>query len=95
MENLKKFLDKNFTIILCVFLFIMFMNDCSRARSVQKIQKDISAIKDSTYTKSEIKRELRIMGLETEKRFIQSTDRKLMDVKRQSEIDKELEKYGN
>lgn len=93
MENIKKFLEKNFTVILCSFLFILFMNDCNRVRTMQKIQKDISAIKDSTYTKSEIKRELRIMSLETEKRFIQSTDRKILDVNRQSQIDKELQSY--
>lgn len=95
MENFKKFLDKNFTLLLCIFLFIFMLNDCSRSRSIQKIQKEISAIKDSTFTKSEIKRELKIMSLETEKRFIQSTDRKIMDVKRQSEIDKELQSYEN
>lgn len=95
MENLKKFLEKNFTLILCFFMFIIFMNDCSRSRSIQKIQKDILAIKDSTYTKVEMKRELRVMSLETEKRFIQATDRKMLDVNRQSEIDKELQSYGN
>lgn len=95
MENFKKFLEKNFTLILCFFMFIIFMNDCSRSRSIQKIQKDILAIKDSTYTKVEMKRELRVMSLETEKRFIQATDRKMLDVNRQSEIDKELQSYGN
>ena len=34
---------------------------------------------------------LQIEGLKTEKRMIQSTDRKILDVNRQSEIDKELE----
>lgn len=95
MENLKKFLEKNFTLILCCFMFIIFMNDCSRTRSIQKIQKDILAIKDSTYTKVEMKRELRVMSLQTEKKFIQATDRKMLDVNRQSEIDKELQYYGN
>ena len=32
-----------------------------------------------------------IEGLKVEKRMIQSTDRKILDVNRQSEIDKEIE----
>ena len=36
------------------------------------------------------KRELKIEGLNSEKRMIQSTDRKLFDMNRQSEIDKEI-----
>jgi len=92
MENLRKFLEKNFFVILCVFMFFIFMNDCSRARSIQKVEKHISAIKDSTYTKQELDKRLKVMSLETEKRFIQATDRKMLDVQRQSEIDNELEK---
>jgi hypothetical protein len=34
---------------------------------------------------------LKIEGLKTEKRMIQSTDRKILDVNRQSEIDKEIQ----
>jgi hypothetical protein len=56
-----------------------------------KIRKEITAIKDSTYTKTELNKKLKIMSLETEKRFIQSTDRKIMDVNRQSQIDYELQ----
>jgi hypothetical protein len=37
------------------------------------------------------KKELTIEGLKVEKRLIQSTDRNILDVNRQSEIDKELE----
>jgi len=35
------------------------------------------------------------MGLESEKRMIQSTDRKMLDVQRQSKIDEELKKLRN
>jgi hypothetical protein len=34
--------------------------------------------------------EIKIEGLKSEKRMIQSTDRKILDVNRQSEIDKEI-----
>ena len=43
---------------------------------------------DSLFT--QVQKQIKIEGLESEKRMIQSTDRKLMDVNRQSEIDKEI-----
>jgi hypothetical protein len=36
------------------------------------------------------KKDLQIEGLKAEKRMIQSTDRKMMDVQRQSAIDEEI-----
>jgi hypothetical protein len=51
---------------------------------------EIKSIKDSTYTKGELNRELKITGLESEKRMIQATDRKLFDVRRQTEIEEEI-----
>ena len=54
------------------------------------MRKEIESIKDSTYTKTEMNKELRIMGLEAEKRMIQATDRKLMDVQRQTQIEEEI-----
>ena len=43
-------------------------------------------------TKSELDKELKIMGLESEKRMIQATDRKLLDVQRQTQIEEEIKK---
>ena len=40
------------------------------------------------------KKDLQIEGLKAEKRMIQSTDRKMFDVSRQTEIDKEIEKLS-
>jgi hypothetical protein len=56
------------------------------------MRKEIKAIKDSTFTKDELSRELQIMGLESEKRMIQATDRKLLDVQRQTQIEQEIKK---
>ena len=56
------------------------------------MRKEIEAIKDSTYTKQELNVELTIMGLESEKRMIQATDRKLLDVQRQTQIEQEIKK---
>jgi hypothetical protein len=54
------------------------------------MRKEIESIKDSTYTKTELNKELKIMGLESEKRMIQATDRKLLDIQRQTQIEEEI-----
>jgi hypothetical protein len=56
------------------------------------MRKEIETIKDSTYTKEEMDLRLKIEGLKSEKRMIQSTDRKILDVNRQTQIDEEINK---
>jgi hypothetical protein len=87
---MKKFVKENFTVIVLVILLLSFFKGCSDSRELSKIKKEITNIKDSTFTKSEISKELRISGLEAEKRMIQATDRKLLDVRRQTEIEEEI-----
>lgn len=91
MEKIKNFVQKNFVSIVFVLLVLNWFKGCSDSKELDQINKDIRAIKDSTYTKVELNKQLKIMSLETEKRFIQATDRKILDVNRQSEIDNELE----
>ena len=64
------------------------------AEKLTKIKKEIQVIKDSSVTIDEFKKELRISGLEAEKRMIQATDRKLLDVRRQTEIEDEIKKLS-
>ena len=87
---MKKFLEQNFTIIILVIAVLTFFKSCSDSRELSKVRKDIQAIKDSTYTKDELNQELKIMGLEAEKRMIQATDRKILDVQRQTQIEEEI-----
>ena len=87
---MKKFLEKNFVIIVLVIALLTFFKGCGDGRELAKMRKEIEAIKDSTYTKKELNVELQIMGLESEKRMIQATDRKLLDVRRQTEIEEEI-----
>ena len=92
---MKKFIQNNFTIIVLVISLLALLKSCGDSRELNNIKKEIKDIKDSTYTKKEFQRELKIMGLESEKRMIQSTDRKMLDVQRQSQIDEELKKLRN
>lgn len=95
MESIKKFFEKYFVTIVTILLFFSFFNNCSRDRRISKIEKNISFMKDSTYSKQEFKRELQIMGLEAEKRMIQATDRRMLDLNRQNDIEVELKKLKN
>jgi len=89
---MKKFLENNFVIIVFVISLLSLFKSCGDSRDISKIKSEIKAIKDSTYTKEELSRELIISGLEAEKRMIQATDRKLLDVRRQTEIEDEIKK---
>jgi hypothetical protein len=87
---MKKFIENNFTVIVLVIALLSFFKSCGDTRELTKIKKEITTIKDSTFTKGEISRELKISGLEAEKRMIQATDRKMLDVRRQTEIEEEI-----
>jgi uncharacterized membrane protein (DUF106 family) len=87
---MKKFIQNNFTVIVLVIAVLSLFKSCGDSRELSKMRKEVESIKDSTYTKSELNRELKIMGLESEKRMIQATDRKLLDVQRQTQIEVEI-----
>jgi hypothetical protein len=89
---MKKFIENNFVIIVLVIVLLSFFKSCGDSRELSKMRKEVQTIKDSTYTKEELGIELKIMGLEAEKRMIQATDRKLLDVQRQTQIEEEIKK---
>jgi hypothetical protein len=89
---MKKFIKDNFTIIVLVISLLAFFKGCGDSREISKIKNEIKSIKDSTFTKTELSKELKISGLEAEKRMIQATDRKLLDVRRQTDIEEEIKK---
>lgn len=89
---MKKFIENNFVIIVLAIALLTFFKSCGDSRELVKVRQEITAIKDSTYTKQELNIELQISGLEAEKRMIQATDRKLFDVRRQTEIEEEIKK---
>ena len=92
---MKKFIEKNFVVIIFVLSLLTLMKSCGDSRELVKLRKEIKEIKDSTFKKKELSIELQISGLESEKRMIQATDRKILDVQRQSQIDEEIKKLKN
>jgi hypothetical protein len=89
---MKKFITENFANIILAISLLTLVKTCGDSRELTKIRKEIQQIKDSTYTKKELEVELRISGLEAEKRMIQATDRKILDVQRQTQIDEEIKR---
>jgi hypothetical protein len=87
---MKKFVQNNFTVIVLVIAILGFFKSCGDGRELSKMRKEVQSIKDYTYTKEELNLRLQIEGLKSEKRMIQSTDRKILDVNRQTEIDNEI-----
>lgn len=88
---MKNFLEKYFTVIVLVVLILGFFKGCGDGRELTKIRKEIQEIKDNTYTKEQLDLRLQIEGLKSEHRMIQATDRKMFDLNRQTQIEKELE----
>lgn len=92
---MKKFIENNFTVIVLIISLLSFFKGCGDSRELSKIKNEIKQIKENTYTKDELQRELTISGLEAEKRMIQATDRKLLDVRRQTEIEEEIKRLNS
>ena len=89
MNKVEQFLQKHGLKVVILLLPLTYMKSCGVDHEVVKIKKQLTTL-DSLATK----KDLEIEGLKAEKRMIQATDRKMLDVQRQSEIDVELKKLG-
>jgi hypothetical protein len=69
------------------------MKSCSIDSEVSKLKKEAKANQEIINTLPTSK-QLQIEGLKVEKRMIQATDRKMLDVQRQNVIEKEIEKLS-
>ncbi len=87
MNKMNNFLDKYGRIITILLLVLILFRTCGNdSKRIIEISEKV----DSLATK----KDLQIEGLKSEKRMIQSTDRKMMDVNRQTAIDQEIEKLS-
>ena len=94
MNKFKLFLENHGTKFILVLLVLTYFKSCSIDSELNKVRKrmDVMNIKiteqDSVISKLPNKTDLRIEGLRSEKRMIQSTDRRIYDVNRQNAIEK-------
>ena len=87
MKKINNFLDMHGNLVMIIMLSLLLLKSCGND---SKRIIDLSNKVDSLATK----KDLQIEGLKTEMRMIQSTDRKILDVNRQAEIPKEIEKLS-
>jgi len=88
MKNFLNILDVWGVRVMTILVLIIFMKTCSTNSRVDKVKTQVQS--NNTKIDSlaiELKKEIRIEGLETERRMIQSTDRDIMDVNRQGKIE--------
>jgi hypothetical protein len=92
MNKFQAFLNKNFNLIALSLLVLLFFRTCgSDSKSINNRIDKLTVKIDSLQSTTTTKKDLQIEGLKSEKRMIQSTDRKMLDVTRQANIDKEIE----
>lgn len=86
LETLKKYQQQ----ILLVLFLLLLLKSCGTNSEVTKLRKEVETQRE-VINNLPTKKDLQIEGLKSEKRMIQATDRKMLDVQRQTEIDKEIE----
>jgi hypothetical protein len=96
MKKINEFIDAHYRKGLLILSILIFVNTCGNPNRIVNKRLDVLSRKiDSLETITVTKKDLQIEGLKTEKRMIQSTDRKMLDVQRQSAIDEEIKKLSN
>ena len=91
MKKLNSFIASHYPKILMILSILIYFNTCGNPnKSLTKKIDGLSQKIDSLESIIVTHKDLKIEGLMSEKRMIQSTDRNILDVNRQSEIDKEI-----
>lgn len=93
MNKFNLFLEKYGTKVVLVLLLLTYMKSCSIDSEVTKLKKEAKANQE-IINKLPTSKDLQIEGLKSEKRMIQATDRKILDVQRQTQIEQEIEKLS-
>ena len=89
MNKINTFLTEHGTKLILVLLLLTYTKSCSINSDVEKLKKEFktqSEVVNSLPTRADVQ----IEALKAEKRMIQATDRKMLDVQRQNEIEKEI-----
>jgi hypothetical protein len=93
MNKIDIFIDKYYRKIFFFLLVVILFNTCGNPnkgtnKRVEALTQQVDSLRNEVATR----KDLQIEGLKAEKRMIQSTDRKMLDVQRQTAIDAELKK---
>jgi len=90
MNKINHFFATHGSKVITVLLVLVYLKSCS-------IDSEVTTLKKVTKANTEIinklptSKDFKIEGLNAEKRMIQATDRKILDVQRQNQIEAEIE----
>lgn len=90
MNKINQFFVTHGSKVIAVLLVLVYFKSCSidsEVTTLKKINKANTEIINQLPTSKDVK----IEGLNAEKRMIQATDRKILDVQRQNQIEAEIE----
>lgn len=96
MSKFNIFLTNHATKIIIILLVLIYFKSCSVDSEVTKVKKELKTTQkeiyqiDSTISELPTAIDVKIEGLKVEKRMIQATDRKMLDVQRQNVIEIEI-----
>jgi hypothetical protein len=93
MNKVEQFLQKHGVKVIILLVLLTYMKSCGVNSELTKVKKELR-LQQVAIDSLPSAKALEIEGLKAEKRMIQATDRKMLDVQRQSEIDAELKKLG-
>lgn len=96
MKSVYNFIDQWGLRISSVLIVIVFLKTCTTNSRIDRLNDEYVKSHKDLFNKLDsqkvvLEKEIKLEGLKSEKRMIQSTDRKILDVNRQTEIDKEIE----
>jgi hypothetical protein len=86
MKPILNFIDTWGVRIMFFLVVIIFLKTCTTNTKVQNVNDSVDSLSVKLH------KEIKIEGLKSEKRAIQASDRKILDVNRQTEIDQEISK---
>ena len=84
MKAILNFIDAWGVRIMFFLVVITFFKTCTTNSKVQDVNDSVDSLSVKLH------KEIKIEGLKSEKRAIQASDRKILDVNRQTEIDQEI-----
>ncbi len=92
MKKFNDFIEKHYQKIAFFLMLVIFVNTCSNPNKItnkrlDSLTEQIDSLKSITVTH----KDLQIEGLKSEKRMIQGTDRKMLDVQRQTQIENQID----
>ena len=96
--KIKEFIKEWQSTILVVMFCLLYLGNCSTNRTIDKIRNDnkatiqsVDSLRQQFNSFDPINSiDLEIEGLKSERRMLQSVDRRILDVNRQAEIDRRL-----